>query len=134
MQIKGSVLTDSSGVFWQVIRYLSAGAAAFLLDFTLMFVMHEIARINLAISTLSAGITVFFVNFVIQQKFTFRSRAKTVPSFVWYVALVSFNLIATVVIVQIGEYFGNWIAGKIVASLIIPFWNYFAYRFLIFRK
>jgi putative flippase GtrA len=118
----------------QIIRYLFAGLIAFLLDFALLYVLHESLGIDLTISTILAGITVFFANFIVQQKFTFQSKAKSLTSLIWYSLLVIFNLFATVAIVQIGELFGSWMLGKIASSLLIPFWNYFVYRFLIFRS
>ena len=113
-------------------RYLLVGGSSFVLDFGVLYVLHEIAEIRLWISTGIAFLCSFFYNFTLQKMFAFSSQAHTPRSLVKYVLLVGFNTIATIGIVAVLYVYIGWIAAKIVSTVMTTVWNYLAYRHIIF--
>jgi putative flippase GtrA len=113
-------------------RYLLVGGSSFVLDFGVLYVLHEIAEIRLWISTGIAFLCSFFYNFTLQKLFAFSSQAHTPRSLLKYVLLVGFNTIATIGIVAVLYVYIGWIAAKIVSTVMTTVWNYLAYRHIIF--
>jgi putative flippase GtrA len=75
----------------------------------------------------------FAVNYTLQRVFSFNSRAPHGRSLALYVALVAFNTVAQVLIVElIASWGGGWQVGKIVATVCTTIWTYFAYRHIVF--
>ncbi len=125
----GARLWSSSAV-----RYLVAGGLAFAADLALLWLAHEVGRIPLAIATPLAFLASFAITYTLQRTVAFASDAKVVPSVARYTALVVFNTLATTAIVwMVAELGGGWVAGKVVAVAATTTWNYFAYRFWVFR-
>jgi putative flippase GtrA len=113
-------------------RYLLVGGSSFVLDFGVLYVLHEIAEIRLWISTGVAFLCSFFYNFTLQKIFAFSSEAHTPRSLAKYIILVGFNTIATIGIVAVLYVYIGWIAAKIVSTVMTTVWNYLAYRHIIF--
>ncbi len=113
-------------------RYLLVGGSSFILDFGVLYVLHEIAEIRLWISTGIAFLCSFFYNFTLQKVFAFSSQAHTPRSLVKYILLVGFNTVATIGIVAVLYVYIGWIAAKIVSTVMTTVWNYLAYRHIIF--
>lgn len=118
----------------KVFRYLFVGGSAFILDFSIIWLLHEIFQFELWISTIIAGCVAFIFTYTLQKNFAFKSNSPTISSLFLYIMLVLFNMIATVIIVQIGNNLGSWEIGRTFAAIIIPVWNYFIYNRLIFPQ
>lgn len=122
--------------FWSLapVRYLVVGGVAFLIDIGLLFVLFEVIGIPLAVSTPVAFLLSFAITFLMQRAFAFESGGRLVSSAVRYVLLVAANTVATTLIVTTGAAWGlPWEVAKVVAVASTTVWNYFAYRYWIFR-
>jgi putative flippase GtrA len=113
-------------------RYLVVGGSSFVLDFMILYVLHEIVEIRLWLATGLALLCSFAYNFTLQKVLTFSSTAQTPRSLVKYLILVAVNAIATIGIVAVLSTFIGWIGAKIVATILTTVWNYLAYRYIIF--
>lgn len=121
------------GALASVLRYLLAGALAFAFDFGLLWLLHEVLGIPLAVSTPVAFIASFVVTYTLQRVFAFRSRAAVPLSALKYGLLVMANTVLTTAIVVGASLLGMpWEAGKLVAVAATTVGNYFAYRFWVF--
>ncbi|MDF2917827.1 GtrA family protein [Microbacterium sp. F1-18] len=115
------------------VRYLVVGGVAFLFDFGLLFVLHDLVHIDLVIATPVAFFTSFALTFVMQRSITFQTGAGWRSSAVKYTALVVFNAFATTAIVTGIDALGwPWAVGKGIAVASTTVWNYFGYRYWIF--
>lgn len=115
------------------VRYLVVGGFAFVFDVAVLFVLHDVLGIALAISTPLAFLASFVVTYTLQRTIAFRSGDGVAPSVIRYAALVAFNTVATTAIVWGWDALGGpWIVGKILAVVATTVWNYFAYRYWVF--
>lgn len=113
-------------------RYLVVGGSSFVLDFMILYALHELVEIRLWLATGIAFLCSFAYNFTLQKVFTFSSTAQTRRSLVKYLILVAVNAIATIGIVAVLSTYIGWIVAKIVATILTTVWNYLAYRYIIF--
>lgn len=114
-------------------RYLVAGGAAFLVDFGLLWLFAEVARWPLWLATGTAFLLSFFFTYTVQRVFAFESQSPHGIAIVKYAILVGFNTLASVGIVALFEASGaGWAIGKVVSTVVLVIWNYFAYRYWVF--
>ncbi|WP_164515499.1 GtrA family protein [Microbacterium sp. 10M-3C3] len=116
------------------VRYVIVGGLAFLVDFGLLALLHDALGVSLIIATPTAFLISFAFTFVVQRALTFGSDADWRVSAVKYTLLVAFNTVATTAIVAGAAALSwPWEAGKIIAVASTTIWNYFGYRYWIFR-
>lgn len=115
------------------LRYLITGGLAFLLDFGLLALFHEVLGWEVWLATGLAFVITFAFNFTAQKLFTFSSTTQTSSSLIRFTILVAFNTGATVAIVTLMSLTPvGWALGKIVATFVTTVWNYFIYRYWVF--
>jgi len=115
------------------VRYLLTGGMAFLLDFGLLALFHEVFGWEVWLATGLAFVITFAFNFTAQKLFTFSSNSQTSSSLIRFTILVAFNTLATVAIVTLVSLTpAGWAIGKIVATFVTTVWNYFIYRYWVF--
>ncbi|WP_158862765.1 GtrA family protein [Leifsonia sp. AG29] len=116
-----------------VVRYLIAGGLAFLVDFGLLALFHEVLGIATWLAAGLAFIISFAFTYTIQRVFSFGSQVPHGPALLKYTTLVAVNTIATAVIVAVVDTSPlSWAGGKIIATCVTTIWNYFAYRYWVF--
>jgi len=117
------------------VRYLVVGALCFAFDVALLWLLHVILLVPLAIATAVAFLASFAVTYTLQRVVAFSSTAGVAPSVVRYTLLVIFNTLATTGIVWAIDALGaGWVAGKVLAVICTTFWNFFAYRYWVFAS
>lgn len=114
------------------LRYLFIGGLSFIIDFGILYLLHEVAGVVLWLATGAAFLASFAFNYSLQRVFSFSSRSSHGRSLAKYVALVGFNTVATIGIVALLDHFFVWQVGKVAATIVTTVWNYFAYRFIVF--
>jgi putative flippase GtrA len=115
------------------IRYLAVGGTAFVIDFGLLWLLHEVAGWWLWLATGTAFLTSFAFNYTLQRFFSFSSSASHSRSLAKYIGLVVFNTIATIgIVAAVDALTGGWQIGKIIATACTTLWNYLAYRYIVF--
>jgi len=126
--------TDKTKI--QLFRYIFVGGAAFLVDFSSLFVLTEIFGIFYLVSAAIAFILGLFVNYFLSVNWVFNSRKLEKRRF-------EFGVFAIIGIVGLGlNEFLIWfftqdiqiyyLFSKIFAAIIILFWNFFARKFTLF--
>jgi putative flippase GtrA len=116
------------------VRYLVVGGFCFFVDVGLLWTTHDVLGAPLAIATPIAFLASFAVTYTLQRVVAFASAARVAPSVARYTALVIFNTLATTVIVWAVDAVGwTWLVGKVLAVVVTTVWNYFLYRFWVFR-
>lgn len=115
------------------VRYLIAGGAAFLVDLGLLALFRNVFGWPLWLATGLAFLLSFFFTYTVQRMFAFTSRSPHGIALLKYAALVAFNTAASVLIVASVDLTGaGWVVGKVVATVVMTIWNYFAYRYWVF--
>jgi putative flippase GtrA len=123
------------GRLWALgpVRYLTVGGFAFLFDAGMLWLLHDVFGVELAISTATSFLLSFAVTYFLQRRFAFGGTSGVAPSVLRYSILVAFNTLATTGIVWAASALGApWIVGKILAVALTTVWNYFIYRYWVF--
>jgi putative flippase GtrA len=117
------------------VRYLIAGGLSFIVDFGLLTLFKEVLAWPLWLSTATAFLLSFVFNYLVQRVFSFSSNAPHGVALVKYTLLVAFNTLATVVIVGlVNQADGSWGIGKVLSTAATTVWNYFIYKYWVFRS
>lgn len=118
-----------------LLKFLLVGGLSFAIDLALLVVLHEVFGVGLWLATPIAFLTSLIFNFLLQRIFTFKATNRRHASFIRYAILVVFNTLATDLIVNT---FANldltYTAGKVVATALTMVWNFYLYKFWIFRS
>jgi len=120
----------------QLFRYIFVGGAAFLVDFTSLFILTQYFGIFYLISAAVAFILGLIANYFLSVKWVFNNRKLENRSF-------EFGVFAIIGMMGLGlNEFLIWfftqdiqifyLFSKILAAVIILFWNFFARKFILF--
>lgn len=116
-----------------LLRYLLVGGLCFLADVVLLWLLHEILGLPLAVAAPAGFLLSFALTYTAQRLAAFRSSAAVPASVAKYATLVIFNTVATAAIVSGVDALGwGWLIGKVVAVAVTTVWNYFVYRYWVF--
>lgn len=116
-------------------RFLLVGVLAFALDAGILWFLFTIFELPLWLSAGIGFLTGFVFSYLFQRAFSFRSETPHGRGLLRYLALLGFNTLATMFIVEvIGNTPLTWISGKMVATVITTAWNYFLYRSWVFPR
>ena len=126
--------TDKTRI--QLFRYIFVGGAAFLVDFTSLFILTQYFGIFYLISAALAFILGLAVNYLLSVRWVFNNRKLENRSF-------EFGVFAIIGMAGLGlNEFLIWfftqdiqifyLFSKILAAVIILFWNFFARKFILF--
>lgn len=127
--------TDKTKI--QMFRYLFVGGAAFIVDFLSLFILTEFFGIYYLISAAIAFILGLIANYILSISWVFNKRKLNKRH-------IEFGVFALIGIVGLGLnevfiwFFTQdlqiyYLISKILAAVIILFWNFFARKFVLFR-
>ena len=127
--------TDKTKI--QMFRYLFVGGAAFIVDFLSLFVLTDFFGIYYLISAAIAFILGLVANYLLSISWVFNKRKLNKRH-------IEFGVFALIGIVGLGLnevfiwFFTQdlqiyYLMSKILAAVIILFWNFFARKFILFR-
>lgn len=115
------------------VRYLVVGGFCFVVDVGLLWLLHDVLHIALAIATPVAFLASFAVTYTLQRVVAFASDVRVTPSVGRYTVLVAFNTLATTAIVWGVSALGvPWFGAKVLAVVATTVWNYYVYRYWVF--
>ncbi|NCN22315.1 GtrA family protein [Candidatus Falkowbacteria bacterium] len=120
------------------LKFLLAGTFSSALDILFLFILHGLFNVGLVLSTSLAFVIVFCVSFFLQKRWTFRqfSHKHTGRQLTVYLAnsFLGLNLNGILMHLLVVR-FGFWyILSQIVVNLVIGLYNFFIYKYLIFRQ
>ena len=132
----------------QFIKYLITGFSAFGIEYLLFLVLSDfiipqsfeqiifgikIDAVNVA-QSVSMFIATVYV-FILNRLWSFKSKEPLLPEVVKFGILFVFNLIATNIVITllIGAGIPKGFSKILVQGMVVC-WNFFLYRFIIFRK
>jgi putative flippase GtrA len=117
-----------------VLVYGLVGGTAFLVDLGSLVLLRDVAHWVLPVATACALLAGLLTSYFMQRFLTFRQSTVSWHSLWKYAILVTVNWGATLLIIHLVESAGiSYVLGKVLATAVITIWNYFIYRFWIFR-
>jgi putative flippase GtrA len=128
---------DTEKMFIQLFRYTFVGGAAFLVDIGSLYILTSFVGIYYLISAAIAFILGLIVNYLLSIGWVFNNR--TLDS-----AKLEFGVFALIGVVGLGFnevliwFFTDYVhifylISKMIAAVLILFWNFFARKFTLFK-
>ena len=133
------VLKEPTDNGWiQLFRYTFVGGVAFLADFGLLAGLTELAGLNYLLSAALSFIVGLTVNYLLSVQWVFASRklADRRAEFLLFALIGVVGLGLNELFLWLFTEFVGWyyLVSKIVATVIVFFWNFLARRIILFRK
>lgn len=121
----------------QFVRYFFVGGFAFVVDFGLLYILTEYARLHYLLSATLSFIAGLLVNYIISCLWVFNgSKFKNrLVEFLFFAAIgvVGLALNDTLIWLFTDCIGTHYMFSKIVAAAIVYLWNFFARKYLVFR-
>jgi putative flippase GtrA len=127
-------LKKADNGFYQFIRYLFAGGTATLVDITVLFILYHLLHVNYLVSAGISFVCGVSTNFTINITWVFKSKGKIKKEFILFVLIGIGGLLWTELILWIlaGNFHFPVMAAKLVAVVLVLFWNFFMRKKFIF--
>ena len=118
------------------VRYVFVGGSTFIIDFAILFSLHQGANFNLPVSTSIAYWISIIYNFVLNRYWTFSAweRESLRRHLVAYLLLLGFNYLFNVITVSVLSHFIYFGLAKAIAVGTQILWTYPIYKHYIFTK
>lgn len=121
--------------FWQVLKYLTVGGSAFVVDFGLLALLKS----GFGAPAWLAAIVAFAVStawsFFLQRRYTFSEDLHLGHSALRYGILLGVNMVLTAGIVEMfDQVFDLYMVGKVVSTALTTLWNFPLMKYWIYPK
>lgn len=125
-------------IFLQFFRYIFVGGTAFIVDFFFLYFFSDICGIYYLISAVLSFIISVLVNYIMSTRWVFNQDniGNKVLEFNLFILISTIGLVFTEVLLYfftdiVGLYY---LVSKIIASIIVLFWNFLARRVMFYGK
>ena len=150
MKLKDIFFKPAKSSMIEFIRSLFVGATAFVADFLILVLLKELGNANTLISSTLGFVGGVTVNYMLSTFWAFRSSnvKSSFMRFIIFVAIAIVGLILNYLIIDLFDvYFASilllgsmlkperyYMLGKIVATIVVFFWNFFSRKLLLYRN
>ncbi len=119
----------------QAIRYLITGFSSAAIEFSLLFLCKDIFSLSVVVSNTIALTIVFWFNYFMNRKWSFKSTTSLKKQLPMYLVLFIFNLGASDVIMYLltSRLSLYYLLAKVFAIAAVMSWNFFLYRKVIYK-
>lgn len=128
----------TSNTFIQLFRYVFVGGLAFFVDYCILFLLTEYAGVPYLISAAIAFVAGLVVNYLISISWVFSESRSDKPAkeFFFFAVIGAIGLGINELIMWVGTDLMqiHYMISKIISTMIVFFWNFFARKTLLFNK
>lgn len=120
--------------FWEIFRFLAVGGGCFLLDWGLLFVLHEYAGLSVLMASGTSFTVSLVVNYILCVTVVFHARKQTPRQTALFVITSIMGLgINQLCMWGFTAMTGDawYMADKIGAAAIVTIWNYITKRMIL---
>ena len=136
--IKKLFVDKTDNIFLQFFRFIFVGGTAFLIDFFIYFALVEFAHLNYLISAAIAFFISVLANYYLSTSWVFNQSQieNRAIEFNIFLAISFVGLIFTEILLYIFTDMCsiNYLWSKIIASILVLFWNFSARRVMFYGK
>lgn len=137
-RLKDLFFTPTTNGMIQFFRYAFVGGVATIVDWGVQFIATE-AGLHYLISAILAFILGLICNFALSKLFVFNAqeaRVNPVAEFVSYgiIGVIGLGITVLIMYVLTDIFKIYFMFSKIIATLIVLFWNYFARKTFLYKK
>ncbi len=126
--------TDSTAV--QMFRYLFVGGVSFVADYAVLFLLKEFGALHYLLAAALAFCAGIIINFILTKLLVFqvvmqnKIRERTIFALICLAGLLYTEGIMFILTDLLGA---HYLISKIVATVIVFFWNFFAKKLILYR-
>ena len=128
----------------QFLRYLIVGFTSFGIEYTLFVLFRNWLAISELLVNIGVYTVIFWLNFLLNRHFSFKSKSAFLPQMLSYGVLFAFNLVVGNILLFSGiryllvmiTFEGSWVVHylpKILIMFFIVSWNFILYKKIIYR-
>lgn len=129
---------DANSTFIQFFRYTFVGGVAFIVDFGTLALLTEVFKMHYLLSAGIAFILGLTVNYILSISWVFNSRTvdNRLLEFVYFsvIGLIGLGLNELFLWILTDLFAIYYLLSKIITTIIVYFWNFFARKFILFNK
>lgn len=117
-----------------LMRYLFVGGSTFIIDLSLLYLLHGHLGLNLQLATSIAYWSSIAYNFLLNRSWTFTNteRKKLHEHALFYGLLLLFNYLYTLAAVSLLSNYMHYGTAKVLAVVIQTSWTYYLYKYYVF--
>ncbi|MBR3692454.1 MAG: GtrA family protein [Clostridia bacterium] len=131
MKLKDLLTRKNLGRFF---RYFVTGASSSVVEIVLFWLLTEKLFLSPTVSHIAVYTATFWMCFLMNKFWTFKSRTGFLPQLLKYSLLYLFNLTITSVLLSALVAAGlHAILAKLCVMLAMGCWNFFIYRYVIYK-
>lgn len=131
-------IEKTDNIFLQFFRFIFVGGTAFLIDFSIYFSLVHFFNVNYLISAAIAFFISVLANYYLSTSWVFNQSQieNRAIEFNLFLAISFVGLIFTEILLYIfTDIFSiNYLLSKIIASILVLFWNFSARRVMFYGK
>jgi len=124
------------GALFQFIKYIASGLLSAAAEYSLLIILTEYAGLWYLISNSIGYITGFWLSFLLNRFWSFKSRENFLKQLMLYSILFVINFILTNALMYLlTSYFGIlYMVSKIFVMGAVVMWNFIIFKKIIYRK
>jgi putative flippase GtrA len=119
----------------QAIRYLITGFSSAAIEFSLLILSKDIFSLSVVVSNSIALTIVFWFNYLMNRKWSFKSTTSLKKQLPMYLVLFIFNLGASDLVMYLltSRLSLHYLLAKVFAIAAVMTWNFLLYRKVIYK-
>ena len=129
---------STDNIFIQLFRYVFVGGSAFIVDFFFLYFFSDICGIYYLISAVLSFIISVMVNYLLSTKWVFNQDNidNKILEFNLFILISAVGLLFTEILLYFFTDILNiyYLISKIIAAVIVLFWNFLARRVMFYGK
>ena len=136
--LKRVFVTDTSNGWIQLFRYLFVGGFAFLVDYSLLYVLTEYVHLHYLISASISFIAGLVTNYILSTHWIFRHsklESKTAEFIIFsIIGVVGLGLNNLLLYAFTDRLHLHYMLSKLVTAAIVLLWNFFGRKLILFKN
>ncbi len=128
--------TDNT--FFQLFRYSLVGGLAFMADVTILVFLTEFHSVNYLFSAGVGFLVGLLINYILSVTWVFSESSydSKILEFIFFLSIGLIGLVFNELFIWVftEKVKTHYLASKIVTTALVYFWNFFARKYLVFKK
>lgn len=129
--------TEFKHYFIYALKFALVGMAGLLIDFTVTWAMKDALNINAYVANASGFVLAASANFYLNKKWTFNDgNPQVFKQYLRFFLISLFGLLLNTLLLYLLYGYWGWLfyPSKLMAVVVVFFWNFFANNFFTFRS
>lgn len=136
--LKGIFIVPTQNAFLQFFRYVFVGGIATVVDWGVLFSLTEYIQVHYLVSTGIAFVFGLITNFLLSKQLVFKAneaKVNAVVEFVSYavIGVVGLGITELIMILLTSCWHVHYMISKVIATIIVLFWNYTARKITLYK-